>query len=432
MARKKTERGQIMILLVFAIVGMLSFVALTIDGGMVYSDRRIAQNAADAAALAGGGEAAKLIRASGLATSEENWDCSSPDIMAAMDAAEGVAMSRAGSNDFSIDQDISDNNGVETYCSNAEKYVDVRVLITRQTRTSFVHFAYKGPLVNTVEAVVRVNPRAAVGMGNSIVSLTDECQGNLKGITFGGDGNTNLIGGGMFSHSCINLNGASGTITVSGGSVEYLNDFTNHNMSLDATPTVADGPLPIRDNPITPPACNSLGAGSINSGVASPGNYSSIKVNNSEVLQLSPGLYCIMTGDFEVKGGAELHGDYVTIYLEKGNFVTAGLSFVQIKAPPADCDIKKTTPGCPPSMGGMLIYAAKGDVSLAGTSDSYYKGTVYAPEGLIDVGGNSSEISDFGAQFIGNTVKIHGKTTIDIEYDPEFIFYRPTTLDVNK
>ncbi|MEJ2303473.1 MAG: Tad domain-containing protein [Anaerolineales bacterium] len=53
-----SERGQALILLVFAAVALLGFTALAIDGGMVYADRRHAQNAADAASLAGGGVAA--------------------------------------------------------------------------------------------------------------------------------------------------------------------------------------------------------------------------------------------------------------------------------------------------------------------------------------------------------------------------------------
>jgi len=46
-----SERGQVLVLLVLALVGLLGFTALAIDGGMVYSDRRTAQNAADASAL---------------------------------------------------------------------------------------------------------------------------------------------------------------------------------------------------------------------------------------------------------------------------------------------------------------------------------------------------------------------------------------------
>jgi uncharacterized membrane protein len=54
MRSSKQQRGQALILIAFAIVGMVGLTALAIDGGNVYSDRRHAQNAADTAALAAG------------------------------------------------------------------------------------------------------------------------------------------------------------------------------------------------------------------------------------------------------------------------------------------------------------------------------------------------------------------------------------------
>jgi uncharacterized membrane protein len=48
---KKSEKGQAIVLLVLSFVVLLGFAALAIDGSMIYSDRRTAQNAADAAAF---------------------------------------------------------------------------------------------------------------------------------------------------------------------------------------------------------------------------------------------------------------------------------------------------------------------------------------------------------------------------------------------
>jgi Flp pilus assembly protein TadG len=52
MLSKKTERGQALILITFALIGLIALTGLTVDGGMAYSDRRSAQNAADSAAFA--------------------------------------------------------------------------------------------------------------------------------------------------------------------------------------------------------------------------------------------------------------------------------------------------------------------------------------------------------------------------------------------
>ena len=50
---EREERGQALIVIVFALIGLLVVAGLAIDGGMVFLDRRRMQNAADAAALAG-------------------------------------------------------------------------------------------------------------------------------------------------------------------------------------------------------------------------------------------------------------------------------------------------------------------------------------------------------------------------------------------
>jgi len=49
----KNEKGQAAVILAIAIVALLAFAALAIDAGSLYNQRRAAQNAADAAALAG-------------------------------------------------------------------------------------------------------------------------------------------------------------------------------------------------------------------------------------------------------------------------------------------------------------------------------------------------------------------------------------------
>ncbi|MDI7274976.1 MAG: pilus assembly protein TadG-related protein, partial [Anaerolineae bacterium] len=51
--RDLQERGQTLVLVAVMLVGLVSVLALVIDMGNVYSQRRFMQNAADAAALAG-------------------------------------------------------------------------------------------------------------------------------------------------------------------------------------------------------------------------------------------------------------------------------------------------------------------------------------------------------------------------------------------
>ncbi len=49
--KSPSERGQAIILIALSIVGLLGLVALAVDGGNAYSERRRAQNAADTTVL---------------------------------------------------------------------------------------------------------------------------------------------------------------------------------------------------------------------------------------------------------------------------------------------------------------------------------------------------------------------------------------------
>ncbi|HNT53224.1 MAG TPA: pilus assembly protein TadG-related protein, partial [Anaerolineaceae bacterium] len=61
-----SERGQIVVIFVVALVALLALTALAIDGGMLLSERRIAQGAADAASLAGTGAASRELQSGGV------------------------------------------------------------------------------------------------------------------------------------------------------------------------------------------------------------------------------------------------------------------------------------------------------------------------------------------------------------------------------
>src|SRR5688572_9036918 len=51
--KNRQERGQAILLMAVAMVGMLGFAAVALDGGNIYAEQRRAQSAADNAVLAG-------------------------------------------------------------------------------------------------------------------------------------------------------------------------------------------------------------------------------------------------------------------------------------------------------------------------------------------------------------------------------------------
>jgi uncharacterized membrane protein len=154
-----TEKGQAMVLLVLAFIVLLGFAALAIDGGMVYSDRRISQNAADAASLAGAGEAGAQIRLAGAAALKENWNCAMFTTGAVWTAITQAAIDSAASNNFTISALSTipgpvDIDYVYVLCNPktpGPPYLDVQVKIKKQTETSFAHSI---PLHRKVRVIV--------------------------------------------------------------------------------------------------------------------------------------------------------------------------------------------------------------------------------------------------------------------------------------
>src|SRR5574340_532241 len=98
-----SEKGQIVVLLVLVLLGLLGFTALAIDGGMIYADRRYMQSSADAASLAGGGFIASEVQSdSTYQMHRSDFNCSTltPILMGSGSTGEGVALAKAAANGF--------------------------------------------------------------------------------------------------------------------------------------------------------------------------------------------------------------------------------------------------------------------------------------------------------------------------------------------
>ncbi len=383
---KKHEKGQIVIILVLAFVGLLGFVAVAIDGGMIYSDRRYDQNAADASALAGAGLAAQSMENNGV--NYVNFTCDAADVVTAINIAVAKAKERALSNNFTLAGNLDTQHGVIVNCvddewtgSYNEKYLDVTVMVSSDVQTSFAHFVYDGPVRNTVEAVVRVRPRTSLTYGYAIAATREDCDGLL----FDGNNDVTVFNGGIYSAGCFRTDGGVNVVADS----EFGNNFFM-NLVLNGSGYVSPAPQKMTEKlppfEVPAPNCASLPwKGDVNGGdeahPISPGRYGQIQMTNGDHLVLNPGLYCLSNG---VKAtGGMIEGSGVTFYITGGDFELSGGADVNLLAPTVEA---------PPAILGMLIYMAPGHsgiITMAGNADSFYMGTVYAPDGSIEVGGTS-------------------------------------------
>jgi uncharacterized membrane protein len=153
---KASEKGQVLVLIVLAAVGLFAFAALAIDGTAIFSDRRHAQNAADTAAL---DAALAKIR-------NNDWE------------AEGLA--RAASNGYN---DNGSTNKVEIYSppfdgpyQGNQEYI--QVTIRSDVQTTFARVIGFNKATNRVQAVARASvPKATSWFnGHALVSVMKGCR----------------------------------------------------------------------------------------------------------------------------------------------------------------------------------------------------------------------------------------------------------------
>lgn len=431
---KRGEEGQVAVFLALVLVGLMGFAALALDGGMLFSDRRHAQNAADSSSLAGGSAAAYYM--SSHAVNYNAFICGTSGTTFTEVSAEMEAINRAATNDYVIDADISDNHGVDVVCnitdmlSYEDKHFDVITKITRDTESNFAHLVYDGPLRNEVEAVVRVYPPMPLAFGKAIVALNDNaCSGNSYGVIFSGSSNTTVTGGGVWSNGCLTGNGSSFNVTVNDGGVGFAGASTGTLTNINPSPQYIPSPLPDFSTVVGEPDCTGLPNRTVpNHGPATiePGIYDQIKWTG-DALTFNPGLYCV-TGSkgIQITGGS-VFGDGVTIFVTNGGIDLSGnVSPVDLRAP-------EESPDPAPALPGILVYMALGNtdtVSMTGNSTSFYLGTVYAPDGDLYFSGSTGTNPTFNTQLIGNNVEVSGGATIDINFNDEENFEKPPYLDL--
>ena len=160
------------------------------------------------------------------------------------------------------------------------------------------------------------------------------------------------------------------------------------------------------------------------------GRYDYINLNSSDHLIMNPGLYCLY-GDFQTNGNQTLEvnpdapmNQGVTIYMAVGDILLNGNSNVRLRAPAIYQ---------PPAIKGLLIYmppSNPGIITLTGAEDSWFRGTVYAPTGAINVGGSVDIL--YSSEFVGNTVYVNGSANISITDDAMVNYTRPPMIELNR
>ncbi len=445
--QQKRESGQVIVLLALGLLALLGLTAVAIDGGMIYADRRYDQNAADAASYAGAGAAAMKMENSNITYNTFKCNSSMQPVKAdALDAA----IARAASNNFAVDLNMDDQQGVEVTCgidpidlggALFDKHLDVRTMISSDLQTAFAHLFYSGRVRNTVEATTRIRPRSDLTYGYAITALSEDCG---EGIDFSGDSTVKVHTTGIFSNSCVKTNGGITVQTIAGTNpgdtqppLAYVDQLTVDGGGVIDAPKIHTNTM-IPRKTVPPPDCHASSMsdqpkpdwGPKDTDLTiDPGRYELIIVNAGNNLHMNPGLYCV-SKFFTGNGGVidSLYADTgqgVTIYLEEDAVMgIAGNVEVHLQAPLGEAS---------PAIRGMLVYAAELNTknqSLSGGDNSWFTGTLYAPYGSFELGGNGGVNMTFTTQIVANYIKVHGTHDMEINYDAEKTFNQPAYIEL--
>jgi hypothetical protein len=390
-----TERGQALIIISLAAIGLFAILGLAIDGSAKFSDRRHAQNAADSAVLAGA-----LARIQ----PDSDWKL--------------AALNRALENGYDgnhvtneVDVFACDEDDVDCgpYTDNP---LYIKVVITSHVNTYFARVIGINQTHNVVQAT-SISQEQSTGQlygGASIVGLApDEC----KTIWLSGSAAVKVNGGGIFSNSekdCgVTIQGAKGfSITMDGRINMVAAGYTkNGNPNLG---NIAGGLHGGADQFEYPPPASTLpnpvctGSAAKSGNKMTPGNWSGT-FPPSGVKTLDPGTYCI-DGSFKLNSKDDLTGTGVTIYMKSGDIDWNGGAKVNLTAP---------TSGEFP---GLLIYAPMSNTNTMrfnGTAGSDLTGTIYMPAASLVYNGTGN-LNPSHVQIIGYTVEITGENATNVLY----------------
>ncbi|MBI5936178.1 MAG: Tad domain-containing protein [Chloroflexi bacterium] len=392
MKHNKSEKGQAIILIVVAIMGLLVLTALAVDGGMAYSERRQAQTSADSAALDAG---LAKVRGGDLATL----------------VTEGMA--RAASNGFDnngTDNIITINNPPQDGCNGPSLYAGndeyIQVIIRTVTKTYFGGVVGVNEVSNCVDAVARAVPGTTAEMvyGNAVVSLAPS---GCNRMWAHGNPDIDVVGGGIFTNSadpsCAFLQNGSGSITAP--SITVVGGASYSNGHVSPTPTTGAAAVPYPPFVLPNPTCSGTAQKSGNT--LSPGTVNGNFPPNG-VDALNPGIYCV-TGDFDLHGNATLTGSEVLIVMLNGTVTWNGNSTANLSGP---------TSG---PFKGLLLYQPITNtnvVTINGTTSMQLTGSILAPGATVRLLG-TGDVNSFNSQVIGYEVEFGGTGNGTIRYDDD-------------
>lgn len=401
------ESGQAtMVLAVFIGLFLLGFLAIGIDVGFLFHEKRMAQAAADAAAVAASEEAISGNSGNEQTVANAMAKLNGFDTTLSINPATVVLKvptsgSYSGSTSY-IEADVS--KPIPTFFLAAFDRAATNITVSAR--------AVAGGGLTSPTCVCLESPSGqGLSMSNNAQLLSPNC-----GVTVDSSGSAAVSVEGSATLSALSL----GTVSTTwNNATNYSNNVGNSGQITSTTkvitgiatqcqptvavPTLPNG-LPCYSNPIQgwTAANNYTGVYTLPmSGETTSGGivcYTSLNTSNAASVTFSPGYTYYIQGDFDTGGGAPISGNGVAFYVggnvNFANGVTANLS-----AP--------TVNGVPQT----LFYAMGSTVTIQGGSSSLFSGLVYAPTAAVTL--NNGTGTTLTMDFVAQTLSMSGGATLN-------------------
>ena len=394
--RREEQDGQVVVLFALMSFVLVGAMALALDVGYLLSERREAQNAADAAALAGG---------VALLNGESHSDVAA----AAIDYAVANGLTTAGENAGTI--------AVEVDGTSQDGTVEVNVNLPVQR--FFVGVLYTGAWEVGARAVSEINDNRD---GEYALIALEE-----PGMYVNGNITIDVIGGSAMSNGDVARSGGANAFTVD-GTID-ASGYVNPNGNWEA-PDGFNGNRPNIISPFagaTPPNAGSLidweyrkliGSFTMPNCFSSdctlePGYYHDFgKIRVKNTLTLLPGVYYFDGTSIDLHNtNARIEGDDVMLYFDGP---TSSTYF-----DPKNGEVHLTAPSSAPYSGGpanMVVWIDNcSDFNSQGNGEFYLEGVFNAPCSDVWLHGNPYAETIYGQVIVG-TLDIRGTSDFVVLY----------------
>ncbi len=367
----EAQSGQAIVLLMLALVVLIGFTGLAIDGGGLFFLQRDAQNATDAAVLA-----ATYARCTGA-----NPD----DVVAAGIAAAAENGFHNGRDGRIVEVYNPPLHGEKADAPDADSYIEVNISATKPAY--FIQVVYQGPLQVTTYAVGYCLPPFDPTSLPAITGLSSTCTNTVRWA-----GSTSEIRGGVFSNNDMQFTGSDNTIEDGADAVTHVDSPSSNNNTF--SPASQDGAPPLEGDPlanfyrIEDYAPDPLGAVARNAPIYHPitqGNNASAPYYDVDFKDAN--------GRWEPKNRTLEGLYYVDGDVALGNNITFGPNGISIVATgKISGNAVNATYYQYPGSTGVLFFSNTetgcGPDAISMSGETQWHGLIYAPHGGVSVSGD--------------------------------------------